>query len=106
MFYETTHLYETKRGSLTLHFSMMKEAKQTSRSLLGTSTICCFKASGTEKLSDWLAGWVELPVEGVTSEALGSETWTLTGSLRHTSDSRARSAKHQTLCERDSTLCV
>lgn len=41
---------------VTLHLSSMKTAKQTSLILLGTTTTNCFKASGTAKLSDWLAG--------------------------------------------------
>ena len=68
----------------------MKAAKQTSLILLGTTTTNCFRASGTAKLSDWLAGLgSEVTVVGVLrSEEGAPETWMLTGSFKQTSANR------------------
>ncbi len=69
----------------------MKAARQTSLILLGTTTTNCFSASGTAKLSDWLAVLgSEVTVEPVVmrSEEAEPDTWMLTGSLRQTSANR------------------
>lgn len=65
---------------ITLHWSRMKAARQTSRTLLGTTTTNCFRASGTAKLSDWLTG--------LMSEEAEPETLMLTGSFKQTSTNR------------------
>lgn len=68
----------------------MKAARQTSLTLLGTTTTNCFNASGTAKLSDWLAE------SGVAAEVgAGSDTLMLAGSFKHTSAKRVTSETHQ-----------
>lgn len=81
----------------TLHLSSMKAARHTSLILLGTTTTNCFRASGTAKLSDWLAasGPEVGAEEAITSEEAEPDTWMLTGSLRQMSASRVTPGEQQ-----------
>lgn len=82
-------------GVVTLHLSRMKAARQTSRTLLGTTTTNCCRASGTAKLSDWPA----TAGSAVRSEEAGPETLTLIGSFRHTSANRVTPETGSSLVE-------
>lgn len=84
----------TTSGLFTLHLSSMKAARQTSLTLLGTTTTNCFRASGTAKLSDWLAP----SGSHVTAEVVeqgAPDTWMLTGSFKHTSANRVTPETHR-----------